>query len=244
MFIIPAIDLLDNEAVRLTQGDYNQKIVYSSRPEEMAVSFEKDGGELLHIVDLNAAKTGSSDNGKAIRNIRSFCKMKLELGGGIRSLDSMAFYDDLGIDRFILGTIAVEQPKVVEEGLKVYGTERIVVGVDAKDGIVRTKGWETNTGLTIFGFLENMHSMGVRHIIFTDISKDGMMLGPNFEIYKDILDRFPEMKLIASGGVSSLEDLKRLRQVTNGKLYGAITGKAVYEGKINLKETFREFSKV
>ncbi|BDA79745.1 1-(5-phosphoribosyl)-5-[(5-phosphoribosylamino) methylideneamino] imidazole-4-carboxamide isomerase [Leptospira kobayashii] len=244
MFIIPAIDLLDNEAVRLTQGDYSQKTVYSSHPEEMAISFEKDGGKLLHIVDLNAAKTGQSKNEVAIRNIRSSCNMKLELGGGIRSLESMLFFDDLGIDRFILGTIAVEKPEVVREGISRFGVDRIVVGVDAKDGYVRTKGWETNSGITSVKFLEQMYEVGVRHIIFTDISKDGMMLGPNFGIYKEFLDQFSDLKLIASGGVSSLSDLKELSRITEGKLYGAITGKAVYEGKINLKETFLEFSKV
>ncbi|MDZ4726821.1 MAG: 1-(5-phosphoribosyl)-5-[(5-phosphoribosylamino)methylideneamino]imidazole-4-carboxamide isomerase [Leptospira sp.] len=241
MLVIPAIDLLDNEAVRLKQGDYDKKTVYSSHPEQLTKKFEEEGTKLLHIVDLNAARTGISKNQKAIQSIRSVCKMKLELGGGIRSLDSMAFYNDLGIDRFILGTIAVEDPRVVEEGLNLYGVDRIVLGIDAKDGIVRTKGWETNSGLEVFSFLERMYKLGVRHIIFTDISKDGMMEGPNFKIYKDIIEKFPDMKVIASGGVSSLEDVKRLDELTNGRLFGAITGKAIYEGKIDLKEAFLMF---
>jgi phosphoribosylformimino-5-aminoimidazole carboxamide ribotide isomerase len=241
MFVIPAIDLLDNEAVRLLQGDYQKKTVYSTEPEKLATQFEAEGTGLLHIVDLNAAKTGKSENAKAIRNIRKSCSLKLELGGGIRSLDSMAFYDDLGIDRFILGTIAVEDPKVVSDGISKYGADRIVIGVDAKNGIVRTKGWETDTGLGIFNFLKQMFGLGVRHVIFTDISKDGMMAGPNFKIYKDILDQFDGLKLIASGGVSSLEDIRELNKLTEGKLYGAITGKAIYEGKIDLKQAFLEF---
>lgn len=241
MFIIPAIDLLDNEAVRLLQGDYQKKTVYSSEPEILAKNFETQGTGLLHLVDLNAAKTGISSNEVAIKRIRNSCNLKLELGGGIRSLESMAFYDGLGIDRFILGTIAVENPKIVSDGIQKYTVDRIVVGVDAKDGIVRTKGWESDTGLGIFSFLEQMVGLGVRHVIFTDISKDGMMAGPNFQIYKDILDAFPEVHLIASGGVSSLEDVRRLSHITDGKLYGAITGKAIYEGKIDLKEAFLEF---
>ncbi len=241
MFIIPAIDLLDNEAVRLLQGDYQKKTVYSSEPELLAKKFETQGTGLLHIVDLNAAKTGISANELAIQKIRSACNLKLELGGGIRSLESMAFYDGLGIDRFILGTIAVENPKIVSDGIQKYGADRIVVGVDAKDGIVRTKGWESDTGLEIFSFLDQMVKLGVEHVIFTDISKDGMMAGPNFQIYKDILDSFPGLHLIASGGVSSLEDVRKLTRVTDGKLYGAITGKAIYEGKIDLEEAFLEF---
>ncbi len=241
MQIIPAIDLLDNEAVRLLQGNYQKKTVYSAFPEELAKKFESEGTRLLHIVDLNAAKTGKSTNAKAIRKIREVCNMELELGGGIRSLDSMSFYDDLGINRFILGTVAVEDPEVVSQGIRKFGVDRIVVGVDAKDGKVRTKGWETNSGIDIFPFLEKMVSFGVRNIIFTDISKDGMMSGPNFQYYKEILEKFPDIKLIASGGVSSIEDIRRLHIDTNGLLYGAITGKAFYEGKINLKEAFLEF---
>jgi len=241
MYIIPAIDLLDNEAVRLLQGDYQKKTVYSSDPATLAKKFEEDGTSLLHIVDLNAAKTGKSENQKAIREIRNSCSLQLELGGGIRTLDSMKFYDELGVDRFILGTVAVENPQIVSDGIEKFGVDRIVVGVDAKDGIVRTKGWESNSGLDIFSFLETMVSRGVRHVIFTDISKDGMMLGPNFQIYADILAQFSELKLIASGGVSSLEDIRLLNQLTDGKLYGAITGKAVYEGKINLLNAFLEF---
>jgi phosphoribosylformimino-5-aminoimidazole carboxamide ribotide isomerase len=241
MLIIPAIDLLDNEAVRLLQGDYQKKTVYSSDLAQLAKKFEEEGTKLLHIVDLNAAKTGKTENEKAIRSIRNSCSMKLELGGGIRSLAAMDFYDSLGIDRFILGTIAVEDPSIVSAGIDKFGADRIVVGVDAKHGIVKTKGWESDTGLSIFAFLETMVGLGVRHIIFTDISKDGMMEGPNFQIYKEILDRFLDVKLIASGGVSSIEDVRQLEVLTNGKLYGAITGKAVYEGKIDLRKAFLEF---
>ncbi|MDF3819342.1 1-(5-phosphoribosyl)-5-[(5-phosphoribosylamino)methylideneamino]imidazole-4-carboxamide isomerase [Leptospira sp. 96542] len=236
MLIIPAIDLLNNEAVRLLQGDYDKKTVYSTMPEIMVKQFESDGASLIHIVDLNAAREGVSANQSTITNIKNNTSVKLELGGGIRSTENMKFYTDLGVDRFILGTVAVENIKVVEEGLRLYGEDRIVVGVDAKDGFVRTKGWETNSGIQYIEFLKTLHSIGVRHIIFTDISKDGMMLGPNFDVYSEILESFPDFKLIASGGVSSIEDLLALWDKTSGKLYGAIAGKAIYEGKLNLSE--------
>ncbi|GBF49942.1 1-(5-phosphoribosyl)-5-[(5-phosphoribosylamino) methylideneamino] imidazole-4-carboxamide isomerase [Leptospira ryugenii] len=241
MFILPAVDLLDDEAVRLLQGDYSKKTVYSSHPEELAKKFESDGAEILHIVDLNAAKSGVSKNQKSIKKIRENCKMKLELGGGIRNDEAIQFFDDLGIDRFILGTIAVENPKFVEQSLAKYGVDRIVVGVDAKNGTIRTKGWETDSGLSALDFLRQLHEIGVRHIIYTDISKDGMLIGPNFSIYQTILTIYPDFHLIASGGVSSLADLKELHRLTNGTLYGAIAGKAIYESKLNLKQALKEF---
>ncbi|MCT8333338.1 1-(5-phosphoribosyl)-5-[(5-phosphoribosylamino)methylideneamino]imidazole-4-carboxamide isomerase [Leptospira sp. 85282-16] len=243
MLVLPAIDLLDNEAVRLLQGDYSKKTVYSSEPEKMIQVFEEQGATLIHIVDLNAAKTGKSENEKAIRKIKANCTVELELGGGIRSLENMKFYDGLGVSRFILGTVAVEDPSVVELGLKTYGPNRIVIGVDAKDGLVRTKGWETNSGIKYTDFLKKMYVMGIRHVIFTDISKDGMMAGPNTAVYLELLSQFPDLQLVASGGVSSIDDLVNLYEVSQGKLFGAITGKAIYEGKLDLKESIRILSK-
>ncbi|MCW7473457.1 1-(5-phosphoribosyl)-5-[(5-phosphoribosylamino)methylideneamino]imidazole-4-carboxamide isomerase [Leptospira levettii] len=239
MLVLPAIDLLDNEAVRLLQGDYSKKTVYSSSPEKMIQVFEKQGATLIHIVDLNAAKTGKSENGKTIKKIKEECSVELELGGGIRSIENMKFYDGLGVSRFILGTVAVEDPKVVEKGLELFGQNRIVIGVDAKNGYVRTKGWETNSGILYKDFLKTMYGMGVRHVIFTDISKDGMMEGPNTDVYVELLTEFPDLQLVASGGVSKTEDLVTLFEKTNGKLFGAITGKAIYEGKLDLKESIR-----
>ncbi|MCZ8344655.1 MAG: 1-(5-phosphoribosyl)-5-[(5-phosphoribosylamino)methylideneamino]imidazole-4-carboxamide isomerase [Leptospira sp.] len=236
MKIIPAIDLLDNEAVRLTKGDYSLKTVYSKNPEEMVKIFEESGAEIIHVVDLNAARTGMSTNQKSIENIKSKTKVKMELGGGIRSLDQMKFYSDLGVERLILGTAAVENPKLVEEGLKIYGVSRIVVGIDSKDGFVRTKGWETNSGIPYMKFLKDMYNLGVRHIIFTDINKDGMMMGPNLNLYLEILDTFSDIFIVASGGVSAKEDLLELFTASQGRIFGAITGKAIYEGKLNLKE--------
>ncbi|PKA27498.1 1-(5-phosphoribosyl)-5-[(5-phosphoribosylamino)methylideneamino]imidazole-4-carboxamide isomerase [Leptospira sp. mixed culture ATI2-C-A1] len=243
MLVLPAIDLLDNEAVRLLQGDYSKKTVYSSEPEKMIKVFEEQGATLIHIVDLNAAKTGKSENGKTIRKIKDNCSVELELGGGIRSLENMKFYDGLGVSRFILGTVAVEDPSVVEQGLNTYGPNRIVIGLDAKDGYVRTKGWETNSGIKYTDFLKTMYGMGIRHVIFTDISKDGMMAGPNTTAYLELLAEYPGLQLVASGGVSSIEDLVNLYDASKGKLFGAITGKAIYEGKLDLKESIRILSK-
>lgn len=235
MLILPAIDLLDNEAVRLLQGDYSKKTVYSSSPETMIQLFEEQGATLIHIVDLNAAKTGQSENQKTIKKIKEKCSVELELGGGIRTIDHMKFYDGLGVSRLILGTVAVEEPNIVEKALSLFGQNRIVIGVDAKNGYVRTKGWETNSGILCKDFLKTMVGMGIRHVIFTDISKDGMMEGPNTEAYLELLESFPDLQLVASGGVSSTEDLVNLYDKTNGKLFGAITGKAIYEGKLDLK---------
>ncbi|MGV3667796.1 MAG: 1-(5-phosphoribosyl)-5-[(5-phosphoribosylamino)methylideneamino]imidazole-4-carboxamide isomerase [Leptospira bouyouniensis] len=239
MLVLPAIDLLDNEAVRLLQGDYSKKTVYSSSPEKMIQVFEEQGATLIHIVDLNAAKTGKSENEKTIKKIKEKCSVDLELGGGIRSVDNMKFYDGLGVSRFILGTIAVEDPKIVEKGLSLFGQNRIVIGVDAKNGYVRTKGWETNSGILYKDFLNTMYAMGIRHVIFTDIARDGMMEGPSTQLYKELLTEFPDLQLVASGGVSSTQDLVELYDQTDGKLFGAITGKAIYEGKLDLKESIR-----
>ncbi|XDD47294.1 1-(5-phosphoribosyl)-5-[(5-phosphoribosylamino)methylideneamino]imidazole-4-carboxamide isomerase [Leptospira sp. WS39.C2] len=239
MLILPAIDLLDNEAVRLLQGDYAKKTVYSSEPEKMIQVFEEQGATLIHIVDLNAAKTGKSENEITIKKIKEKCSVELELGGGIRSIDNIKFYDGLGVSRFILGTVAVEDPKTVEKALSLFGQNRIVIGVDAKNGFVRTKGWETNSGILYKDFLKTMYGMGIRHVIFTDISKDGMMEGPNTDVYVELLSEFPDLQLVASGGVSSTEDLVHLFENTGGKLFGAITGKAIYEGKLDLKESIR-----
>ncbi|ABZ93376.1 1-(5-phosphoribosyl)-5-[(5- phosphoribosylamino)methylideneamino] imidazole-4- carboxamide isomerase [Leptospira biflexa serovar Patoc strain 'Patoc 1 (Ames)'] len=239
MLVLPAIDLLDNEAVRLLQGDYSKKTVYSSSPEKMIQVFEEQGATLIHIVDLNAAKTGKSENEKTIKKIKEKCTVDLELGGGIRTIDNMKFYDGLGVSRLILGTVAVEEPNVVEKAVSLFGQDRIVIGVDAKNGYVRTKGWESNSGILYKDFLTTMYGMGIRHVIFTDIARDGMMEGPNTLAYAELLETFPDLQLVASGGVSSKEDLVELYDKTNGKLFGAITGKAIYEGKLDLKESIR-----
>ncbi|WCL48620.1 1-(5-phosphoribosyl)-5-[(5-phosphoribosylamino)methylideneamino]imidazole-4-carboxamide isomerase [Leptospira sp. GIMC2001] len=234
MIVIPAIDLLENQAVRLYQGDYQKKTIYSDAPWNLVADFTSQGAELIHLVDLDGAKLGKPGNETAIRKIQENSKVKLELGGGIRNLDTLKFYDNLGIDRFILGTSAVIDPKLVDDALVLYGVDRIVVGVDAKDGFVKTQGWEKDVGLRFEDFMERIHIQGVRHVIFTDISLDGTLQGPNFYSYEWILSKYP-FQLIASGGVSSIEDLEVLSKIGSGEMYGAITGKAIYEGKIDLR---------
>ena len=229
MNIFPAIDLIGGKAVRLVKGDYNQVTVYSDTPVEVAKSFEAQGAKFLHVVDLDGAKDGSTANFETIRAIVSETNLSVEVGGGIRTMETVKKYLELGVDRVILGTAAVTDPVFLEEAVKQYG-EHITVGVDIKDGMVAIKGWLEVSALSCFDFCQKMQDLGVRTIICTDISKDGMMAGTNRELYRELYERFT-LKIIASGGVSSIEDVRVLS--TMG-LYGAIVGKAIYMGAIDL----------
>lgn len=238
MKIIPAIDLLGKEAVRLYKGDYSQKTVYSQEPWELVKAFYRSGADLIHIVDLNAARDENDHtNGDCILKIRNSCDVKLQLGGGIRSVDRIKYYDSIGINRFILGTAAVRDPKIIDDALDLMGNERIIVSVDARDGYVRISGWEENTQIHFDKLLHRLECQGVKRIVFTDISQDGTMKGPSLESYKHILDHY-DFHLIASGGISSIKDILSLYHLQGKKsqIYGAITGKAIYEGKLDLKE--------
>lgn len=241
MIVIPAIDLLDNQAVRLYKGDYSQKTVYSETPWELALGFQKVGAELIHIVDLNGARDASNVNQETIRKIRTLApNVKIQLGGGIRNLQRLDFYDTIGIDYFIIGTAAVSDPDFLESALAKYGKERILVGVDAKDGIVKIKGWEQDTNIHYLDLMKKLQVIGIEKIIFTDISLDGTLSGPNLNSYKQILDNF-DFELIASGGVSSIKDILQLASLETKKpIYGVITGKAIYEGKLNLGTAIAE----
>lgn len=231
MNIIPAIDLIGGKAVRLMKGDYNKVTVYSDTPDEVAKSFEAAGAKFLHIVDLDGAKDGSTANFETIRAIVTETKLSVEVGGGIRSMETIQKYLDLGVDRVIIGTAAVTDPAFLEEAVRCYG-EHIAVGVDIKDGMVAIKGWLEVSGFSCFDFCKKMQNLGVKTIICTDISKDGMMAGTNRELYRDLYDRF-SLNIIASGGVSSIEDVSVLSHMG---LYGAIVGKAIYTGAIDLAE--------
>jgi len=231
MNIIPAIDLIGGKAVRLMKGDYNKVTVYSDTPAEVAKSFEAAGAKFLHIVDLDGAKDGSTANFETIRAIVTETNLSVEVGGGIRSMETIQKYLDLGVDRVIIGTAAVTDPAFLEEAVRCYG-EHIAVGVDIKDGMVAIKGWLEVSAFSCFDFCEKMQNLGVKTIICTDISKDGMMAGTNRELYRDLYDRF-SLNIIASGGVSSIEDVSVLSHMG---LYGAIVGKAIYTGAIDLAE--------
>ena len=231
MFIYPAIDLYEGKAVRLFKGDYAQMTVYSENPAEVAKAFAEAGSKHIHLVDLEGAKKGSPANLDTIRKIIENTDLFVEVGGGIRSLETIESYLSIGVDRVILGTAAVTDPDFLEEALKQYG-EKIAVGVDLKDGFVAIKGWTEKTALTADAFFEKMQSLGVRTVICTDISRDGAMKGTNRELYRELSQKY-SIDLIASGGVSTLEDVRALAAM---KLHGAIIGKAYYSGAIDVKE--------
>ena len=229
MLIYPAIDLYQGKAVRLYKGDYSQMTVYSHDPAAIAEKFAQAGASHMHIVDLEGAKNGTTPNFETILEIKRRGGLFCEVGGGIRSMETIECYVSAGIDRVILGTAAVTQPGFLEEAAKAYGS-KIAVGMDLKDGYVAIKGWTEQSGLTAWEFCEKLQKIGIETIICTDISRDGAMKGTNHDLYPELMDRF-SMNIIASGGVSSMEDVEKLAKA---KLYGAIIGKAYYTGAIDL----------
>ena len=230
MYIYPAIDLYDGKAVRLYKGDYAQMTVYSENPAEVAKDFAAAGASHIHLVDLEGAKKGSPANLETISKIIEAANLFVEVGGGIRSLETVEQYLAIGVDRVILGTAAVTDPEFLEAALARYG-EKIAVGVDLKDGYVAIKGWTETSGLTAEAFFAKMEALGVKTVICTDISRDGAMKGTNRELYRELSGKFA-IDLIASGGVSTLEDVQALAEMN---LHGAIIGKAYYIGAIDLK---------
>lgn len=230
MKIYPAIDIIGGEAVRLYKGDYDQKTVYGE-PCEIAKKFKAAGAEQMHIVDLEGAKTGGTPNIDTIKKIIDTVDIFIELGGGIRSMEVIDAYLDAGVSRVILGTAAVKDKTLLKESVEKYG-EKIAVGADILDGMVRINGWLENAGVTLDDFLNEMQETGVKTVICTDISKDGAMLGTNRELYKKLASEY-NIDIIASGGVSSIDDIKALSEMG---IYGAIVGKAYYTGAVDLEE--------
>jgi len=231
MNIFPAIDLYEGKAVRLLKGDYGNMTVYSENPIEIARDFEDKGAAFIHLVDLEGAKDGTTPNLSIVKQIANETNLFSEIGGGIRSMETVSAYLENGVDRVILGTAAVNDEEFLKEAIARYG-ERIAVGVDIKDGFVAIKGWTEKSEYSCFDFCEKMQKLGVKTLICTDISKDGAMQGTNRELYKELSEKF-NMDITASGGVSDIEDIKALRKLD---LYGAIIGKAYYIGAIDLKE--------
>lgn len=231
MNIFPAIDLFDGKAVRLLKGDYQKMTVYSENPLEIAKDFENSGAEFLHIVDLEGAKTGNTPNIGTIEKIVKNTSLFTEVGGGIRTLETVEKYINIGVKRVILGTAAVNDEKFLISAVKKYG-EKIAVGIDIKDEFVAIKGWTDLSKFTPFEFCEKMQNIGVKTVICTDVSKDGAMQGTNVGLYKEMSEKF-NINIIASGGVSSIDDIKRLK---NLEIYGAIIGKAYYTKAISLAE--------
>ena len=233
MLILPAIDLKDGEAVRLYKGDYNNKKVYSKEPEKLAVQFEQMGAKIIHLVDLDGAKNGYCANYETIKKIREAVSIKIELGGGIRDKKTVDMYlNELKIDRIILGTAAITDFNFLKEILNDYGSEKIVVGVDIKDNFVSTSGWTKTTNVNYIDFIKELEKIGIKYIIVTDISKDGTLSGPNFELYKKIKEN-TNINFIVSGGIKNKEDVLK---VANLNYYGCIIGKAYYDGKVDLME--------
>lgn len=230
MLIYPAIDLYGGKAVRLLKGDYAQMTVYSDSPVQVASAFRAAGATHIHLVDLEGAKTGRPAHLDTIQSIVNATGLFAEVGGGIRSMETIKAYLSIGVRRVILGTAAVTEPAFLEAALNAYG-EQIAVGVDIRDGFVAIKGWTETSALTAEAFFARMQALGVKTVICTDISRDGAMKGANRELYQ-ALSRAYAVDLIASGGVSSMEDVEALARM---RLHGAIIGKAYYIGAIDLK---------
>lgn len=231
MKIIPAIDLKDGSVVRLTQGDFDRVVTYAYKPEEAAASFYEQGARWLHVVDLDGARDGVLSNYEAVKKIVSQNKMSIEVGGGIRDAQRILKYLDIGVDRVILGTAALEDFGFLRRMRDKFG-DQIMVGVDAKDGCVAVKGWKEVSGTDSFAFCEKLQTAGIASVIYTDISKDGAMSGTNIAVYERLLT-LKRINIIASGGISSYEELEKLK---NLGVYGAILGKSLYSGILDLKK--------
>lgn len=231
MIIFPAIDIVGGKAVRLFKGDYAQMTVYSDDPSAVALDFEGKGATHIHLVDLEGAKNGGTPNIDTVKRIREKTNLFIEIGGGIRNMETVDRYLSVGVNRCILGTAAVNDEAFLKAAIEKYG-DKIAVGVDIKDGYVAIKGWLEKSQYTGLEFCEKMQNLGVDYIICTDVSKDGAMKGTNLELYREMKQKF-SMNITASGGVSSMDDVKALQKM---EVYGCIIGKAYYTGAIDLKE--------
>lgn len=233
MRIIPAIDIIDGKCVRLQQGDYALKTVYNENPLDVAKSFEDAGLTHLHLVDLDGAKVGKVVSWDIVERITSKTNLKVDFGGGIKTEEEVTRLLDIGVRQVNLGSIAVKSPEVIGSWIKKFGAEKIILSADVKQEVISINGWQENSSINILTFLKDYIQRGIEHVTCTDIGTDGMLTGPNIELYKKILLSFPQLHLIASGGVSSMEDLEELRRIGAD---GVIVGKAIYEGKISLED--------
>ncbi|WP_266361998.1 1-(5-phosphoribosyl)-5-[(5-phosphoribosylamino)methylideneamino]imidazole-4-carboxamide isomerase [Tellurirhabdus rosea] len=233
MYIIPAIDLIDGKAVRLTQGDYSQKKEYNARPLEVAQQFEDAGLTRLHLVDLDGAKAKRVINWKVLELIATKTKLHIDFGGGVQSEEDLKVVFESGARQVTGGSIAVKNPDLFEHWLKTYGPEAIILGADAKNEKIAVSGWEEGTDVWVYDFVEKWLEKGIRYTISTDVAKDGLLQGPSFDLYKNLQERSADLHIIASGGVSNLADIEQLAEMN---LFGVIVGKAIYEGRVTLKE--------
>lgn len=235
---IPAIDLIDGKCVRLTKGNYDSKKVYSNDPVEIAKKFESFGFKRLHVVDLDGAKSHHVVNIKVLQQITTCTKLSVDFGGGIKSDEDLTAVFDSGAEYATIGSVAVTQPEKFITWLEKYGSQHLILGADVKDGFISINGWKEESKQTLFDFLEIYINKGVTHILCTDISKDGMLQGTAVELYRQIMTRFPACQLIASGGVSSLEDILLLDKEG---IPAVVFGKAIYEGKLSLEKLAEQF---
>ena len=231
--IIPAIDIIDAKCVRLSQGDYAQKKVYNENPLEVAKEFEDNGIKRLHLVDLDGAKSNRIVNYKVLETIATHTNLTIDFGGGLKTDDDLRIAFESGASMVTGGSIAVKNREMFLSWLKKYSSEKIILGADAKHEQIAVSGWQEGTSLNLFDFLKDYVAEGVSKIICTDISKDGMLQGANVDLYVKIKKQFPDLYVIASGGISSIDDILNLNEQG---IDGVITGKAIYEGKISLKE--------
>ena len=233
MRIIPAIDIIEGKCVRLSKGDYSTKKIYNEDPLEVAQQFEDAGLQYLHLVDLDGAKAKNIVNWKVLEKLATKTYLKIDFGGGIKSDDDLRIAFECGAKQITGGSIAVKEPVKFTSWIMVYGSDKIILGADALDGKIAVSGWQEGSNLEIEAFIQDYLQKGIKYVISTDISKDGMLEGPSFDLYKSICMKMPSINLIASGGVSSIDDLIKLKEQG---LEGAIVGKALYEGRIPLMD--------
>ena len=234
--IIPAIDIIEGKCVRLSQGDYAQKTVYNENPLEVAKMFENAGINRLHLVDLDGAKAKHVVNYKVLEKISAGTNLVIDFGGGLQSDEDLKIAFNSGASMITGGSIAVKEKEIFLQWLKNYGSGKVILGADAKDGKIAVSGWQEATELGVVDFIAQFYSEGIQKVISTDISRDGMLSGPSFELYAEILETLPNVEIIASGGIASMEDIYKLAEMG---VPGVITGKAIYEGRISLKEIER-----
>ncbi|MDP3976017.1 MAG: 1-(5-phosphoribosyl)-5-[(5-phosphoribosylamino)methylideneamino]imidazole-4-carboxamide isomerase [bacterium] len=233
MLIIPAIDIIDGQCVRLLKGDYDRQTTYSKTPVEMAKYFESCGADKIHFVDLNGARACRLINVETIADVCRSVSIPVEVGGGIRTVENIQNLFNLGVSQVVIGSLAVENPELLKGFLRQFGSEKIIVGIDVLNGIPRVSGWREGSSVTVDELLQGLAQAGVRTITSTDISRDGTLSSPNFEQYEYLVQTYPQLNIVASGGVSCPEDVRKLEEIG---VAGVIIGKAIYEGKINLQQ--------
>ena len=236
--IIPAIDIINGHCVRLSQGDYQRITDYSESPAAMAENFEALGFKRLHVVDLDGARSGKVINIKALKEITSRTNLIVDFGGGIKSEEDLKNVFEAGASAVSIGSIAVSDPDIVSLWADSFGAEKFIISADVRDNIVRTNGWTKDSGITLNQLISRYWNKNIRRVLCTDISRDGMLCGSNIELYQTIMEQFPDCRLIASGGISSLDDIKKLDEA---KIPAVVIGKAIYEKQINIKELAQTF---